>query len=70
TSMVPAYAAILPAACRHDAIIWTDSNTSTNATKPSEKRPLIIVTDETGRTYFIFQHQLAGMSWVASHHIP
>lgn len=68
--VVPVHASLLPARCMHNDIIITDNITPMNDSKPSEEKPLVIVTDETGRTYFIFSHLLAGMSWIAGYHIP
>ncbi|HHO75807.1 MAG TPA: hypothetical protein ENN05_05205 [Deltaproteobacteria bacterium] len=66
----PAHALTMPASSIHNEIIMIETNIFTNDAKPSEKNPIIIITDETGRTYFIFQHQIAGMSEVAGYHFP
>ncbi len=66
----PAHASISPASHGQNAVPCNDSLITAGSEKLTEKKPLTMVTDETGRTYFIFQHQLAGMSWAAGHHLP
>jgi len=66
----PAHASISPASHRQNAVLGNDSLITAGSAKLTEKKPLTMVTDETGRTFFIFQHQFAGMSWAAGYHLP
>jgi len=68
--IIPAHASISPASLRHNSLIQADDNTITSEIKPPQKKPLIVITDGSGKTYFIFNHKIAGRSWLVNFYFP